>query len=381
MRDAAQGKTVTGTFPTRDRAEAYEQLCILHRAQGIPMPDAQSVKDGGNVGLFFKYVEPIWGGTKTETESFKMTKALVKSFGENSSITSITSAKVSEYLEECRRKGNANATLNRKMSCLSMLLSHAKKLGVITDLPEIPRFKESQGRIRFLTETERNLIYQTFELYQDYEALAVTKFLLAQGNRCGEAMATHRTNNRKDRKRSTTNKSLINNGSQGYPLEWKDISEPWGTAPTRIHVDDKTGEKTEYPVVTFWLTKNGNPRTVPLLKPAQEALEYTKSLGWSKPFEGMTYNVYYSRWRRMRRHLNLQDDPDFVPHVLRHTVASEFVMRGVDLKRVQEWLGHLTIQTTMRYAHLAPSSLFSMIPDSDLKHPDAGPASHLTLVS
>lgn len=362
MQDAAQGKTITGTFPTRDRAEAFEQLCILHRAQGIPMPDAQSVKDGGNVGLFFKYVDPIWGGTKTETESLKMTKALVKWFGENSSITSITASKISEYVKECKRKGNANATLNRKMSCLSMLLSHAKKLGVITDLPEIPRYKESQGRIRFLTDTERKLILQTFELFNDYEAVAVTKFLLAQGNRCGEAMATHR------------------NSGQGYPLEWKDISEPWGTAPTRIHVDDKTGEKTEYPVVTFWLTKNGNPRTLPLLKPAQEALDYTKSLGWSKPFEGINYNVYYSRWRRMRRHLNLQDDPDFVPHVLRHTVASEFVMRGVDLKRVQEWLGHLTIQTTMRYAHLAPSSLFSMIPDSDLKHPDAGPASHLTLV-
>tara|TARA_B100000530_G_C15903927_1_gene466560 strand:+ start:294 stop:1406 length:1113 start_codon:yes stop_codon:yes gene_type:complete len=370
MQDPVIGKTITSTFSTRDKAEAFELLCTLHRAQGIAMPDAQSVKDGGSVGLFLKYVPIIWGGTKGETSTLKMTTNLVKWFGENSSITSITSKKISEFVEECKRKNNSNSTINRKMSCLSMLLQHAKKMGVIIELPDIPRFKESQGRIRFLTDTERKLVFQTFELFHDHEAIAVTKFLLAQGNRCGEAMET------------------LRNSGEGYPLEWKDISEPWGTAPWRTHVDDKTGVKTEYPVVTFWLTKNGNPRTLPLLKPAQEALEYTKSLGWSKPFEGMTYNVFYSRWRRMRRHLNLQDDPDFVPHMLRHTVASEFVMRGVDLKRVQEWLGHLTIQTTMRYAHLAPSSLFSMIPASDLNRPEldssttgTGPVSHLTLVS
>lgn len=42
-------------------------------------------------------------------------------------------------------------------------------------------------------------------------------------------------------------------------------------------------------------------------------------------------------------------------HVLRHTFASHLVMRGVPIKAVQELLGHQDIQTTMRYAHLAPS--------------------------
>lgn len=37
----------------------------------------------------------------------------------------------------------------------------------------------------------------------------------------------------------------------------------------------------------------------------------------------------------------------------RHTFASHAVMRGVPLKLVQEWLGHATIQMTMRYSHLA----------------------------
>lgn len=41
-------------------------------------------------------------------------------------------------------------------------------------------------------------------------------------------------------------------------------------------------------------------------------------------------------------------------HDLRHTFASHLVMGGVDIRTVQEVLGHEDIRTTMRYSHLAP---------------------------
>jgi integrase len=40
-------------------------------------------------------------------------------------------------------------------------------------------------------------------------------------------------------------------------------------------------------------------------------------------------------------------------HTLRHTYASRLVMAGVDLATVQKLMGHSSITTTMRYAHLA----------------------------
>ena len=44
----------------------------------------------------------------------------------------------------------------------------------------------------------------------------------------------------------------------------------------------------------------------------------------------------------------------FTWHCLRHTFISRLVMKGVDLRTVQELAGHKTISMTVRYAHLAP---------------------------
>jgi integrase len=44
------------------------------------------------------------------------------------------------------------------------------------------------------------------------------------------------------------------------------------------------------------------------------------------------------------------------PHLLRHTAASMWLANGVELKQVQENLGHSNIGTTSRYLHLLEDS-------------------------
>lgn len=53
-------------------------------------------------------------------------------------------------------------------------------------------------------------------------------------------------------------------------------------------------------------------------------------------------------------------------HILRHTFASHLVMRGAPVPAVQKLLGHSAIEMTMRYAHLAPSTMRTAI---DLLNP------------
>jgi site-specific recombinase XerD len=62
-------------------------------------------------------------------------------------------------------------------------------------------------------------------------------------------------------------------------------------------------------------------------------------------------------WNEAKLEVGLGYDDQVVPHVLRHTCASRLVQGGIDIRRVQMWLGHQTLQMTMRYAHLATADL------------------------
>jgi len=48
---------------------------------------------------------------------------------------------------------------------------------------------------------------------------------------------------------------------------------------------------------------------------------------------------------------------DFRFHDLRHTFASNLVMAGVKIEKVQKLMGHKLLTMTQRYSHLAPGYL------------------------
>ena len=55
-------------------------------------------------------------------------------------------------------------------------------------------------------------------------------------------------------------------------------------------------------------------------------------------------------------------------HVLRHSFASQLAMAGVPLRIIQELMGHQTIDMTLRYAHLCPTTLASAVSVLDGDH-------------
>ena len=66
-------------------------------------------------------------------------------------------------------------------------------------------------------------------------------------------------------------------------------------------------------------------------------------------------------WEIVRLHAMKAGLPsDISPHTLRHSFATHLVAGGVDLRHVQEMLGHASIATTQRYTHVDASRLKSV---------------------
>lgn len=61
--------------------------------------------------------------------------------------------------------------------------------------------------------------------------------------------------------------------------------------------------------------------------------------------------MFCIRWPQLRT------DIDGRPHDLQHTFASGLVKHDADLRHVQKLLGHASITTTERYAHLQTKDL------------------------
>nr|CAD6420199.1 site-specific integrase [Rhizobium sp. Q54] len=260
--------------------------------------------------LLERYADTLWeaGSHKSNVVSFvsELDEVLL-----SQSFNVFTDEMVDRLVGALRKRGNSNATINRKMAALSKLLRKAFKMGDVHSLPEFKRLKEKAGRIRFLERDEEDRLFAAIRERDDsYADLCI--FLVDTGARLGE----------------------------GIGIRWNDVHENRAT---------------------FWLTKSGKSRSVPLTLRAEQAVtaQHGSKVG---PFAGIDQQRFRSVWSAAKQEVGMGADVDVVPHVLRHTCASRLVRGGIDIRRVQMWLGHQTLQMTMRYAHLASHDLDVCIP-------------------
>lgn len=97
-------------------------------------------------------------------------------------------------------------------------------------------------------------------------------------------------------------------------------------------------------------------RTVPVSKEIVRALRAHHEIHKAATGKNV-FTSCYSAFREgvERAEIDLPDGQ--LTHVLRHTFATNFLMKGGDIRTLQELLGHESIQMTMRYAHLVHSNL------------------------
>lgn len=109
--------------------------------------------------------------------------------------------------------------------------------------------------------------------------------------------------------------------------------------------------------IYVWKTKTSRPRTIPLTDRAEEAFLrqcHRMEEGTEEPFGWASKDRISWAWRWLRSAMGLTKDPGFIPYVLRHDCATRLYEKTRDLLLVKEWMGHTTMDMTLRYAKLNP---------------------------
>jgi site-specific recombinase XerD len=211
----------------------------------------------------------------------------------------------------------APATLNRYRALISLTYRLAIRNGKAKENParQVAHRLEDNARIRFLSSDEEIALRKAIaERYPDRMA----EFALA-----------------------------LNTGlrlSEQYGMGWDNVS-----LPLRI--------------LTVSRSKNGAMRHLPLNQAAIKALASLKKLHPTSEFVCGGAREPRRWFEPVLKEAKIQN---FSWHCLRHTFASRLVMAGVDIRTVQELLGHKTIAMTVRYSHLAPQHTMSAVERLDV---------------
>lgn len=305
------------TDPSEARAWELEARAAIER--GKPLPPGPSAarpaprsKALSNIQELHAHVVKIrWASMrsdKSERNSLQFVQWVGPLVSVKEALAPVTIHDFVEHLQDEHQ--SSSGTINRKLASISRLAKTARSLSLIDSIPELPWQKEGQGRIRWFTPEEEAQILRLLALWGEEEERDLFIFLADTGARLGEA----------------------------FKLRWPDIAR---------------GDRS----ATFWETKAGNSRTVPLTERARQAVarrraDRTTAAG---PFSEVNRWALRSLWLRLRSNLPFLESA--VIHTYRHTCASRLVQNGVDITRVKTWMGHKAIQTTLRYAHLAPKHL------------------------
>jgi integrase len=133
-------------------------------------------------------------------------------------------------------------------------------------------------------------------------------------------------------------------------LRWRDVDFPDQTIRVRA----------SYYAAALTTPKSGKVRAVPMAPDVASALaELGSREDWvgddDLVFAGET-GSYVDGSALRRRYKSTLSTAALRPlrfHDLRHTFGTRMIGLA-DIRRVQEWMGHADIQTTMRYLHYAP---------------------------
>jgi integrase len=253
------------------------------------------------------------GAKKLYLENFK------DYFGQDTLLANIRYVSLETYRNHLRQKPitikkggkeiikglRTDAAVNREMSCLHHIFTKAVEWEMIEQSPfdrgKSLRLKENNKRLRFLDEDEIDRLLDACPLYLK----RIVECAILTGMRRGEILT----------------------------LKWDQVRNGF------IYLDKtKTNEARQIPI------SDDLYRTFKDIRKDQHltSTHVFTYMGGKIQYVGQSFKTALKR-------AGIQD---FRFHDLRHTFASQVLLKGGSLKDIQELLGHKTMTMTLRYSHL-----------------------------
>lgn len=241
----------------------------------------------------------------------------------------ITTRKSGSKVVETERK-RTGATVNRYMAALGHCLTVAVKEWRWMEsnpMPNIKKSAEPKGRVRFLSDDERERLLSACKSSQNPYLYPVVVLALSTGMRQGEIMN----------------------------LTWNDID----FSKQRIILQE---------------TKNGERRAVYLAGKALELLQELKQQKVRRIDNSLVFPGSHAQNKgpaSLRTAwlfaLKKSGVSDFKFHDLRHSAASYLAMNGASLMEIAAVLGHKTLAMVKRYSHLSDTHVSGVVANMNQK--------------
>ena len=232
----------------------------------------------------------------------------IKRFGSKHPLEDIKAVDVNQFRQSLLQAGSQPSTVNHVTSALRAMATDALTYGHIQERPGYPpqlKLANVKDRIFSAKEIEAFVAWFVATGRPEYADLFV--FLTETGARIGEVLA----------------------------LKGEDIDLQKNRC-------------------TFWKTKNGKPRTIPLTTRAMDALAEHMPPRGSYRVWSLSYASMRTQFDNAKLALGVHD---VSLHTARHTCCSRMASGGIPLAKLMKFSGHTTLQAASRYLHLGVDDL------------------------
>lgn len=293
FKDPLTGKRTTKQFDTKELALAYEEACAEALRLGLPsLPQVGTITEGRSLRAMTK--RTLMHRYAVSSKNTRETMRHIYNVFERAfgADTAAPDVLHKDRLTAwvAEMEDKKPATRNLYRAALSSLVAEAAEVGLCKPF-KLRSEKVANAKDRYLTDDEEDRLL--VHLRDDIKTLA--RFMLLTGLR---------------------------------------ISEALDAAPHHVQGN-----------VLGSVGKGTKMRRVPLTEEAKALLE--ASGGWSH----LSATTVQKAIRDAAGRAKLGH---VTPHTLRHTTASRLAQAGLGMLQLQQFMGHSSLNTTQRYAHLAP---------------------------